>query len=123
MFDRRKLPDLCIGTVTVITSNNLILTGIINLNKNNNMNGNKNCEVKPNPNCIQNYEVKTNSDKFYVHEVEPKDEEEFITLTLNEPLLVIPGSGTTALVQPFYVSGDTIRINLDQIETIGPAHP
>jgi len=74
--------ELCLGTVTVITSDNLVLTGQFNKN----------------------------------------DNEEFITIKLTVPLLKIPGAAGPAPVQPFYVVGDTVRINEDLVVTIGPSH-
>jgi len=89
--------EFCVGTVTVITSNDLVITGLIKRDK--------------------------DQTDCYDHETKHKDKEKFVTFTLTEPLLAIPGSGLPAQVQPFYVSGDIIRINLAQIETVGPSHP
>jgi hypothetical protein len=82
MIREKDFIDLCVGTVTVITSDSLVLTGQIKWNR----------------------------------------WEEFITITLTEPLLIIPGAAGPAPVQPFYVVGDTVRINEDLIVTVGPSH-
>jgi hypothetical protein len=95
MSEKRNPSEFCLGTVTVITSNNLVITGMIK------------------PNC----------DDCHDHGRKSKDEDEFVTFTLTAPLLAIPGSGLAALVQPFYVIGDTIRLNINQVETVGPSHP
>ena len=50
------------------------------------------------------------------------EEEEFTTLTLTAPVLKIPGNAGPAPEQPFYVVGDVIRINEDEIVTVGPSH-
>ena len=97
MLEQKESNEFCVGTVTVITSNNLVITGLIKRDKDQ---------------CDCNDQT-----------TKPKDEEEFVTFTLTKPLLAIPGSGITAPVQPFYVIGDTIRINVAQIETVGPTNP
>ncbi|OPX88847.1 MAG: hypothetical protein A4E53_01807 [Pelotomaculum sp. PtaB.Bin104] len=52
-----------------------------------------------------------------------KELDDFITLTLTAPLLAVSGNGEAILEQPYYVEGDTVLINIDQINTIGPANP
>lgn len=75
---------ICIGNVTVITSDNLVLTGSILKN-----------------------EVHVEGDPF-------------ILLTLTEPLLLIPGNAGPGAFLPFYEVGDTVKINLENIVSIGP---
>lgn len=96
MLEKKKSNELCVRTVTVITCNNLVITGHIKRDN--------------------------KRDDRHDHEAKPKDEGKFITIKLTTPLLVIPGSGGSAQVQPFYAVGDTVRINEDQIVTIGPSH-
>lgn len=82
----------CVGNVTIISKNNLIFTG--RLVNDEDMDG-----------CFKR-----------------KDKIEFLTLTLTAPLLAQPGSGGPAQIQPYYVSGDTVKIGVSNIETIGPSH-
>lgn len=82
----------CVGNVTVITSNNLIFTGQLS------------------------------SDGDPDDHFKRDDEVDFLTIRLTAPLLAQPGSGDPAQIQPFYVPGDTVKLNVGQIETIGPSH-
>jgi hypothetical protein len=84
MINKSDLNKICIGNVTVITSDSLTLTG--NITK-------KEVPVDGNP---------------------------FILLTLTEPLLLIPGNAGAAAFLPFYDVGDTVKINLENIVSIGP---
>lgn len=76
-----EFKEFCVGTVTVITADSLVITGLVQW-----------------------------------------DDEEFITIKLTSPLLIIPGNAGPAPVQPFYAVGDTVRVNENQIVTIGPSH-
>lgn len=91
-FNDWKKHFFCVGIVTIITNNNLIFTG--RLVNDGDMDG-----------CFKR-----------------KDEIEFLTLTLTAPLLAQPGSGDPAQIQPYYVPGDTVKIGVSNIETIGPSH-
>lgn len=96
--------DLCIGNVTIITSNNLVLTGRVIRDKDDSNRhgiGHTQPAVQPGKN---------------------DDDFNFIRLTLTAPVLFIPATGGPAVEQPFYVVGDTILINVNQIVTIGPSH-
>ncbi|MFX4262075.1 hypothetical protein ACOBQJ_07720 [Pelotomaculum propionicicum] len=84
MINMSDLNKICIGNVTVITSDNLVLTGSILRNE---------VKVDCNP---------------------------FILLTLTEPLFLIPGNAGPAAFLPFYEVGDTVKINLENIVSIGP---
>lgn len=79
-----KLNRICIGNVTIITSDNLVLTGSIFKN-----------------------EVQVEGDPF-------------ILLTLTEPPLLIPGNAGPGVTLPFYEVGDTVKVNLANIVSIGP---
>lgn len=81
-----KIDEFCFGIVTIITSNNLVLTG------------------------------RVKSDTVEV------DGAVFIRLTLTAPVLFIPATGGPAVEQPFYMVGDIVLINVDQIVTVGPSH-
>lgn len=83
MFD---FEEFCVGNVTVITTNALVLTG-----------------------RISNRPTKV-------------DDELFLLFTLTEPLLLVPGNKGPAQELPFYVEGDTVKINEDRIISIGPAN-
>ena len=72
MREKMGFNEFCLGTVTVITSDSLVLTGQFNKN----------------------------------------DNEEFITIKLTAPLLIIPGAAGPAQVQPFYVVGDLSLIHI-----------
>lgn len=49
--------------------------------------------------------------------------EEFITMRLTSPPLIIPGNAMSpAPTQPPYQSGDVIRLNVDEVVTVGPAN-
>lgn len=84
MINKSDLNKICIGNVTIITSDNLVLTG-----------------------SITKKEV-------------PVDGNPFILLTLTEPLLLIPGNAGPGAFLPFYEIGDTVKINLENIVSIGP---
>jgi hypothetical protein len=110
--------DFCIGTVSVITANNLLLTGQI-------IRDEKRPEYKEFKDCKEEEKEFGKEEKTHVkieNEVEVDVEEEFITMRLTEHFLVIPGAGGTPVVQPYYVIGDIIQINVSQIETVGPLH-
>lgn len=91
-FKDWKKNFFCVGNVTVITTNNLIFTG--NLASDGDLDD-----------CFKR-----------------DDEIEFLTIRLTAPLLAQPGSGDPAQIQPYYVPGDTVKLNVGQIETIGPSH-
>lgn len=55
-------------------------------------------------------------------EVIVEDEEEFVSFKLTAPLRCLDGSGFPGAIQPWYVVGDIIRLNVSQIKTIGPSH-
>jgi hypothetical protein len=92
-MSRKNFDDFCVGIVTVITANSLVLTG-----------------------RLQN----DNNGKDKDHD--GKDKEEFVTLTLTAPVLKIPGNAGPAPEQPFYAVGDVIRINEEEIVAVGPSH-
>lgn len=92
--------DLCVGNITIITSNNLVLTGqLID-------------DERPTKAGTPGDEAAVRCD----------DTDRFITLKLSSPLLIIPGNGGEAQEQPFYVEGDRVRIKIAQIVTVGPSH-
>ncbi|OPX88848.1 MAG: hypothetical protein A4E53_01808 [Pelotomaculum sp. PtaB.Bin104] len=83
MFD---FNEICVGNVTVLMANQLVLTG-----------------------RISRHPVKV-------------DDEDFFVLTLTAPLLIEPGNKGPAPELPFYVVGDTVKINEDNVISIGPAN-
>lgn len=99
-MSHKEVFDLCVGNITIITSNNLVLTG------------------------------QPIDDERLTETGKPSDEaavrwdttDGFITLKLSSPPLIIPGSGDPAVTQPFYAEGDRVRIKVTQIVTVGPAH-
>lgn len=91
-FKDWKKNFFCVGNVTIITNNNLIFTGRL-------------VNDGDTDDCFKRV-----------------DEIEFLTLTLTAPLLAQPGSGDPAQIQPYYVPGDTVKIGVNNIETIGPSH-
>lgn len=94
--------EFCVGTVTIITTDVLIITG----------------SIKDDRHDHDDDSIKTENKVI----VEEKDE--FITVTLTVPVLKIPGNATfPGLAQTFFNVGDTIRINVANIVTVGPSHP
>lgn len=79
---------------TIITANSLVLTG--------------------------NIVCKPTCDRGIFHHDE--DKVEFVTVELTSPLLLIPGNAGAASVQPFYIVGDRVRVNVDQIVDVGPSN-
>lgn len=97
--------ESCLGIVNIVTSNDLLLTGTL-VGKCNDRNTHDHC-------CPKEIQIET--------EVEI-EEEEFITIRLTQDLLAIPGSAGSPVSNPYYMTGDTVRINVDFISTISPSH-
>jgi len=108
--------DLCVGTVTVVTANDLIVIGRILRDDNSSSRGSKDGNgIRHEDNLAQSVVI---GDAVEV-EIDP----EFITLQLTDPLFAIPGSGETPIEQPYYVTGDIIQLNVAQIVTVSPSRP
>lgn len=108
--------DLCVGTVTVVTANDLILIGRILRDDNSSPRGSKDGNgIRHEDNLAQSVEIGDT--------VEVEFDPEFITLKLTEPLFALPGSGDPPVEQPYYEDGDIIQINVAEIVTVSPSRP
>ncbi|CQR70327.1 hypothetical protein SOV_38620 [Sporomusa ovata DSM 2662] len=108
--------DLCVGTVTVVTVNDLILIGRILRDDNSSPRDLKAGNgVRHEDSLAQCVEIGDT--------VEVEFDPEFITLKLTEPLFAVPGSGDPPVEQPYYEDGDIIQINVAKIVTVSPSRP
>jgi len=118
MSKKEDFIDLCVGTVTIITTNRLVLTGTIR-----NSDGERPTE-NDNDDGIGNRKDKNSLlELTIVGPVEVENEAEFITLRLTAPVIKIPGNATApGPIQTYYTVGDDIRIDVAEIVTVGPSH-
>lgn len=99
----------CFGNVTIITIDLQVITGTIV------------CHRTEDDGVVLN-STKLEAQTAAEHCDHDEDGPDFVTVELTAPLLKIPGGGGPAIVQPFFVVGDVIRINLNQIVTVGPVN-
>ena len=118
MSKKEDFIGLCVGTVTIITTNRLVLTGTIR-----NSDGDRPSE-NDNDDSIGNRKDKNSLlELTIVGSVEVESVAEFITLLLTDSVIKIPGNATApGPIQTYYEVGDTIRIGVAEIVTVGPSH-
>ncbi|CQR70326.1 hypothetical protein SOV_38610 [Sporomusa ovata DSM 2662] len=118
MSKKEDFIDLCVGTVTIITTNRLVLTGTILKSDGDRPTENDNDDSSGNRKDKSSLLELT-----IVGPVEVENEAEFITLRLTDPVLRIPGNATApGPIEIYYEVGDTIRISVAEIVTVGPSH-
>lgn len=95
--NKNSLVD-CVGTVTVLTNDRVVLQG----------------QIKHNRHCNDDFPSQFN--------VNLENQNEFIVLVLNCDAAIIRDNAELRVIDPpLYQAGNTVRINVSQIVAIGPS--